>query len=308
MNPIDFLRLPETREITNIDDPSVSLLHGRIIRRKPFLRKTYVDFYHRLARWMPGRAPQRRVVELGSGGGFFKEVTPDAITSDIMSLPDVDLQFPADNMPFDDASVDGLCMIDVLHHLPDVGSFFREAERCLKGGGRVAMIEPANTWWGRFIYQSFHHERFDPAGTWTTEASGPLSTANGAIPWIVFVRDRRRFEHEYPNFSIIHLKAHTPLRYLLSGGVSMRQLLPSWSYGLVRGIELVLSPLACFTGIYIVLRRSAALKAGKKAEDLRGGSRNIVIVVMVASPFFGISMGLGLWLARSRLLELINGG
>lgn len=66
--------------------------------------------------------------------------------------------------------------------------------------------------------------------------------------------------------------------------------------------------LACFTGIYIVIRRANALKAGKKEEDLWGGSRNIVIVVLLASPFFGLSLGLGLWLARSRLMEMLTGG
>ncbi len=66
--------------------------------------------------------------------------------------------------------------------------------------------------------------------------------------------------------------------------------------------------LACFAGIYVVLRRSAALKAGKKEEELWWGSRNIVIVVLVASPFFALSMGLGVWLARGRLLEMLAAG
>ena len=66
--------------------------------------------------------------------------------------------------------------------------------------------------------------------------------------------------------------------------------------------------LACFAGIYIVLRRSAALKAGAKEEDLWGGSRNIVIAVLIASPFFGLSLGLGFWLARTRMLEMVAGG
>jgi hypothetical protein len=66
--------------------------------------------------------------------------------------------------------------------------------------------------------------------------------------------------------------------------------------------------LACLSGIYIVIRRANALKAGKKEEDLWGRSRNIVIMVLIASPFFGLSLGLGFWLARSRLLELLTGG
>jgi hypothetical protein len=66
--------------------------------------------------------------------------------------------------------------------------------------------------------------------------------------------------------------------------------------------------LACFAGIYVVLRRSAALRAGAREEDLWGGSRNIVIAVLIASPFFGLSLGLGFWLARNRLLEMLTVG
>ena len=66
--------------------------------------------------------------------------------------------------------------------------------------------------------------------------------------------------------------------------------------------------LACLAGIYVVLRRSAALKAGKSEDDLWDGSRHIVIAVLVGAPFFTVSLGLGFWLARARLLELLAGG
>jgi len=33
-----------------------------------------------------------------------------------------------------------------------------------------------------------------------------------------------------------------PLRYLLSGGVSMRSLMPGWSFGPWKGFERLLSP------------------------------------------------------------------
>ncbi|MBK8443443.1 MAG: hypothetical protein IPL35_08515 [Sphingobacteriales bacterium] len=52
------------------------------------------------------------------------------------------------------------------------------------------MSEPANTAWGRFFYQNFHHEPFQPeAASWEIPSTGPLSGANGALPWIIFKRD-----------------------------------------------------------------------------------------------------------------------
>ena len=44
-----------------------------------------------------------------------------------------------------DASLDGIVMTDVLHHIPDCTSLFHEAARVIRPGGRVVMIEPWNT-------------------------------------------------------------------------------------------------------------------------------------------------------------------
>jgi hypothetical protein len=141
-------------------------------------------------------------------------------------------------------------MIDVLHHIADSRAFFTEALRCLKVGGKVIMIEPANTLWSRFIYKNFHHELFDPQGRWGLEEAGPLSQGNGAIPWIIFCRDRVIFESEFPSLRIMSMRNHTPLRYLLSGGLTLRQLVPSFTYPLVKAVECLLSPLNNWLGMF----------------------------------------------------------
>jgi hypothetical protein len=38
---IDALRLPESRIITDLDDPSATVVHAQIIRRKKFLSEVY---------------------------------------------------------------------------------------------------------------------------------------------------------------------------------------------------------------------------------------------------------------------------
>jgi SAM-dependent methyltransferase len=246
---LDWLRLPETKNIADLDDPSTTLLHGRIVRQKPFLRKTYLDFYREFQNAF-GSQKDKVLIELGSGGGFLKEIMPEVVTSDILQLPNVDKVFSALAMPFGDSSVDAFFMVDVLHHIPDAELFFREAERCLKGGGRIIMVEPANTPFGRFIWKHFHHEHFDPTASWHLEKTGPLSVANGAIPWIVFSRDRDIFESKFPALRIIRIRLHTPFRYLLSGGLSFRQLLPSFTYPLIKGIEFLLTPLNSLIGMF----------------------------------------------------------
>jgi SAM-dependent methyltransferase len=249
MSVIEWLKLPETRSIKDLDDPATTLLHAEIVQKKQFLKKLYIDFYKEFGKGIP--EPEKKVlVELGSGGGFIKEVIEGVITSDILDLPNVDKVFSALDMPFKDTSIDAFFMFDVLHHIADPRGFFREAIRCLKPSGKIAMIEPANTLWARFIYKNFHHELFDPQAQWGLQESGPVSHGNGAMPWIIFSRDRRIFEKEFPKLRIVGMRNHTPLRYLLSGGLTLRQLAPSFTYPLFKAIEYILSPINNLLGMF----------------------------------------------------------
>ena len=249
MKLIEWLRLPETMGIENLDDPATTLLHAEIIKKKPFLRNLYAEFYNQFKKSVLG-FEKGLLVELGSGGGFIKDIIGNVVTSDILDLPNVDKVFSSSRMPFNDGGVDAFFMVDVLHHITDPRAFFTEALRCLKIGGKVVMIEPANTLWSRFIYKNFHHELFDPDGKWTLEEAGPLSQGNGAIPWIIFCRDRVIFESEFPSLRIVRMRNHTPLRYLLSGGLTLRQLVPSFTYPLVKAVEYLLSPLNNWLGMF----------------------------------------------------------
>jgi SAM-dependent methyltransferase len=249
---LDWLKLPEIRNIKDLDDPATTLLHGRILRGKPFLRNLYVDFYEQFTKAV--QPPENKVlVELGSGGGFVKKVIPNIITSDILNGVDVDKVFSATDMPFEDAGVDAFFMFDVLHHINEPRKFFAEAERCLRPGGRIVMIEPANTPWARFVYTNFHHEGFDPKGGWELSKAGPLSQANGAIPWIIFVRDRTTFEREFPRLKVVSLRNHTPMRYLISGGLTLRQLLPGFAYPVVMALEWLLRPANNLLGMFMTV-------------------------------------------------------
>src|SRR5260370_17262970 len=95
--------------------------------------------------------------------------------------------------------------------------FFREATRCLRVGGRILLIEPWVSTWSRIIYTHLHHEPFQPdSPDWTIPLSGPLSGANGAMPWIIFERDREQFEARFPHLKVQLLKPFMPFPSLLS--------------------------------------------------------------------------------------------
>jgi len=249
MKLFDWLKCPKNKFAEGQDDRAVTIAHARILQEKPFLKKLYTDFYKELKNAVSD-SDKKTIVELGSGGGFIKQIIPNAITSDVLDVPNVDKIFSACRMPFADSSVDAFVMFDVLHHIPQPKEFFREALRCLKIDGQIVMIEPANTLWGRFIYKNFHHESFDTKASWNLGAGGPVLNGNGAIPWIIFYRDRKIFESEFPTLKIVLMHCHTPLRYLFSGGFTLRQLAPSWMYGFIKGFEIVLSPLNGMIGMF----------------------------------------------------------
>ncbi len=253
MNLLDHLKLPETRNIVDLDDPSVTILHAKIIQAKPFLKKIYDDFYHRFKQSVDSIPVPRIIVEIGSGGGFIKEVIPDAVTSEVLALPNVDLRCSALNLPFPPHSIDAFFLLNVLHHIPQPEKFLQEISQCLKPDGKIVMIEPANTLWARWIYQNFHHEPFDTKTPWTITKPGPLSQANIALPWIIFFRDRKLFEEKFPQLSIDSIDIHTPFRYLVSGGFSFKQLLPTISYPLVEGFEKILTPFNKYIGMFMTI-------------------------------------------------------
>jgi hypothetical protein len=99
------------------------------------------------------------------------------------------------------------------------------------------MIEPWVTCWSRIIYGKFHHESFNPTHpSWDFPQTGPLSGGNNAIAWMIFERDRERL-HRQTNWQVRLIEEIMPFRYLLSGGVSMRNLVPAWFIGPLTSLE-----------------------------------------------------------------------
>jgi SAM-dependent methyltransferase len=253
---------PLTRGVS-IDDPRATALRRRIVREKPFLRKVYAEWYGMLAEVLPPRE-LGAALELGSGAGFLKEFVRDVVTSEIFVTPGIDVVLDGQRLPLADESLRAIVMTDVMHHLPRVRLFFAEATRTVKRGGVIAMIEPWVSGWSKCVYTKLHHEPFEPeAPAWEFPTSGPLSGANGALPWMVFVRDRELFEREFPQWQIEGVRPIMPLAYLVSGGVSMRSLMPGWSYGVWRGVEGMMSPLNRQLAMFamVVLRKTGDVQS-----------------------------------------------
>lgn len=237
------------KKTNDLDAPETTLRHREIVLKKTFLKKIYTEWYQSFLKIIP-TLPKGKLLEIGSGGGFLKDLEPSIITSDILELPHCDMIFSAEEMPLEDNSINAIFMLNVLHHIPDCKKFFKEAERVLVKGGIIFMIEPANTAFSRFIYRKFHHEPFDMKAEWEFQAGNPLSVSNQALPSIVFQKDLNKFEKLFPNLKYEKTKLHTPLRYLMTGGLSFKSLVPGWSFGIISFFEKLLTPLFPFLAMF----------------------------------------------------------
>jgi SAM-dependent methyltransferase len=236
----------------NLDDPRTTIAHRQIILDKPFLKKWYMDIYKYFIRELD-QIKRGKYLEIGSGGGFLKEVFPEVITSDILDLPNVDKVFSAEDMPFGNEELGGIVMLNVFHHIPKPYLFLKEAERTLIPGGKIIMVEPANSTLARFIYKRFHHEPFDEQGGYEIEPGNPLSNSNQALPYIYFERDAEYFRSNFPGLKVRRIRYHSPFSYVISGGVSRSAMLPHFFFPLVKGIEFLLSPLSKYLGLFCTI-------------------------------------------------------
>jgi SAM-dependent methyltransferase len=247
-----WLEHPLTRGLP-IDAPETTALRRTIIKQKSFLRQIYLEWYREIMAWLP--SCEGPVLEIGAGAGFLRDLLPGLITSDIIATPGVALAFDARRLPFADGVLRAIVMTNVLHHLPGPRHFFAEAARCVKPGGTIVMLEPWVTPWSTFIYTRLHHEPFEPAAPhWEFPDSGPLSGANGALPWILFHRDRQQFEREFPTWRIDLIRPAMPLRYLLSGGVSLRSLMPGWTFPFWKAAEALMRPFMNQLAMFALIR------------------------------------------------------
>ena len=73
-----------------LDDPATTAARREVILAKPLLLRFYRDAYRFFVETSREAPPGLRL-EIGSGAGFLKSVMPDAITSDFLSVPGIDL-------------------------------------------------------------------------------------------------------------------------------------------------------------------------------------------------------------------------
>ncbi|MGD9129919.1 MAG: class I SAM-dependent methyltransferase [Candidatus Woesebacteria bacterium] len=243
--------------------------HRKIWQSKLILRKIYQQWYKDIITDLS--SVKGKTIELGAGSGNFKSFYPQAIATDIVSLPWLDMTFDALKMPFKRHSVANLVIIDLLHHLEDPIKFLTEAKRVLKPRGRLIMLEPFPSLISLIIYRLTHPEPFIFDRDYFKQAtiikknnktiqkkSKDPWEANQAIPYLLFFKQKKDFLKKFGNdFKIIKRQRLATLAYPLSGGFERKPLLPAKIFPYLMKIEdklTFLRPLLAFR-CYIVLEK-----------------------------------------------------
>ena len=200
--------------------------YRRVWEAKPVLRRIYADFHDRIARRL-GAGP---TLEIGGGIGQFKDRYADVIASDVQPFPGLDVVADAQALPFADRSLGNIVMIDALHHIEFPRLFLKEADRALRPGGRVVMVEPAITWGSTLFYRFLHQEPVrmaaDPLASGVRSADRDPYDSNQAIPTLLCMRDRQRLTAELPSLTVSDVEWFAFFAYPLSGGFKSWSLIP----------------------------------------------------------------------------------
>lgn len=256
----DLLRDPSIEDV-NIDGEDRLVAHSRMLARKQMLREVFTEFHHtfRMLDEKYFSAPGTRI-ELGAGIAPIRDSYSDVLATDVVPGPHLDRVLDAENMNLPDGSVRVIYGQNCFHHFPHPDRFFSELDRVLALGGGVILLEPYYGPFAIFLFKRlFKTEGFDKEfPLWETPVVGPMSGANQALSYIVFVRDRADFERKHPRLKIVHQElCQNHFKYLLSGGLNFRQLVPDWMGPAINFFQATLSPFNRWLSLHhiVVIRK-----------------------------------------------------
>ena len=208
----------------------------------------YGQLYYKLFHEIP-ELKAKRILEIGSGTSPLKLFYPQVITSDILRLDYVDHFLDCHMIDrysaIQDHSIDIICLTNVLHHLLDPIRFLCNATKKLKNQGEVFLVEPFFSVVSYAIFKMLHHEQinFKICYPGLDRVNGPLSSANQAIPYMIFFR-RESWKSRLSNYydmSRTELNFFSSLSYMMTGGISRKFSIPIWIYRLLFRADYFLS-------------------------------------------------------------------
>jgi SAM-dependent methyltransferase len=135
---------------------------------------------------MTGLAPGARVADIGCGSGAFTEllaargyqasgldISPKLIALARGKFPAIEFhEGDAENLPYPDASLDGVLLSGLVHHFPDPRRLVGEVYRVLRPGGRFMAFDPNRANPAMWLYRDRASPFYSPVGV--TENERPV--------------------------------------------------------------------------------------------------------------------------------------
>lgn len=189
------------------------------------------------------------ILEIGSGASPLKQFFPSVLTSDVLELDYFDLVFDCHDIDSLDAieneSLDVITLTNVLHHLKSPIAFLNGAATKLKPGGKLIAAEPFFSALSTQIFKYLHPEPvdFEITEPELKNIHGPLTSANIALPWLIFYRRRDWLNRLNEKYDLDSLSVHpfSALSYMITGGISRKLSIPGLLYRGMFVVDLALS-------------------------------------------------------------------
>lgn len=236
--------------------------HRSIWSNKPVLREVYRDVYARIQACFADVAGPR--IELGAGPGSSQAFIRNALSTDAVSMPWLDVVAEPNRLPFADAAAANLFMVDLLHHLVCPRQLFAECVRVLKPGGRLVIVDMWPSLVSVPVIRWAHGESMSlsirPLDLGRNEPRSGSENAWGGdrgIARAIFWKQVGQFEDEFAELRIVERSRFSTLLWPLSGGFDHKSRVPAFAASLLQRLDRSLEPFARWIGFrcMIVLQR-----------------------------------------------------
>ena len=188
-----------------------------------------------------GDTSSTRLLEIGSGVIPFTATDPSSISSDLVFNRSLDCQFDVTAIPAMSGSIRAVVAQNVFHHITNIDGALSEMERVIEPNGLIVLVEPNHNWFSRIIYPKlFDIEGYDCDGISGKQlrSKNNEEVPNQAMSFIVFEREVNQFKSKFPNLEIVLTKPlPSGIRYIGTGGLNFKQLLPSAALRILRKLE-----------------------------------------------------------------------
>ena len=254
-----------TEQSKQADDRLMTLRNRERLAQNRNLVFWYRELYRNQFKDFPDPAALS-ILEIGSGTSPLKQFHPNVITSDVLDLDYLDLVFDCHEIErldaIEDNSLDVITLTNVLHHLKRPIVFLNSAAVKLKPRGKVIATEPFFSALSTLLYKRLHHEPvdFQISEPELIDVQGPLTSANQAVPWLIFFRRRDWLQRLNGSYDVANLSVRpfSALSYMATGGISHKLPVPHFLYRTLLPVDLAFSrcfPHVCAAFFTVTLTR-----------------------------------------------------